>query len=75
MVKYGMTPLEAIRAATTGAAELLGWSDRVGSIEAGFYADMIAVAGDPLKDVTVLEKVRFVMKGGDVMKNEIGAKK
>jgi imidazolonepropionase-like amidohydrolase len=75
MVKYGMTPLEAIRAATTGAAELLGWSNRVGSIEAGFYADMIAVAGDPLKDVTVLEKVRFVMKGGDVMKNEIGAKK
>lgn len=74
MVKYGMTPLDAIRAATVQAAELLGWSDRVGSLEPGFYADMIAVAGDPLKDVTELEKVRFVMKGGSVVKNETGAK-
>jgi imidazolonepropionase-like amidohydrolase len=75
MVKYGMTPIDAIRAATVNAADLLGWADRVGSIEPGFYADMIAVVGDPLKDVTELERVSFVMKGGDVVKNELGGRK
>lgn len=75
MVKYGMTPLEAIRAATVQAAELLGWADRVGALAPGYYADMIAVAGNPLQDVTELEKVRFVMKGGNVVKNEIGARR
>jgi imidazolonepropionase-like amidohydrolase len=72
MVKYGMTPLAAIRAATLDAAELLGWADRVGSIEPGFYADLIAVEGDPLADVTVLERVRVVVKGGRIYKNELG---
>ena len=65
-VGYGMTPIEAIRTSTTGAADLLGVSDR-GSIAAGKLADIIAVPGDPLKDVTVLEKVSFVMKGGAVV--------
>jgi imidazolonepropionase-like amidohydrolase len=68
MVKWGMTPAQAIRSATMTAAELLGWSDRVGSIEPGKQADMVAVAGDPLSDVTLLEKVDFVMKGGVVCK-------
>jgi imidazolonepropionase-like amidohydrolase len=68
MVKFGMTPLQAIRAATVEAAELLGWSDRVGAVAAGAYADIIAVSGDPLRDVTELERVTFVMKGGVVYK-------
>jgi imidazolonepropionase-like amidohydrolase len=66
MVKWGMTPAQALRAATMTAAELLGWADQVGSIDAGKQADLVAVAGDPLADVTVLEKVDFVMKGGVV---------
>jgi imidazolonepropionase-like amidohydrolase len=68
MVKFGMTPLQAIRAATVEAAELLGWSDRVGAVAAGNYADIIAVAGDPLRDISELERVTFVMKGGVVYK-------
>jgi imidazolonepropionase-like amidohydrolase len=71
MVKYGMTPAQAIQAATTVAAEMLGWQDRIGSIEKGKFADIIAVSGDPLADITQLEKVRFVMKGGDVVKNDL----
>jgi imidazolonepropionase-like amidohydrolase len=67
-VEWGMTPLQAIRSATVNAAELLGWSDRVGSLAPGHYADMIAVAGDPLADVSVLEHVGFVMKGGQVVR-------
>ncbi|HUQ32611.1 MAG TPA: amidohydrolase family protein [Pyrinomonadaceae bacterium] len=70
MVKLGLTPVQAIQAATVNAADLLGWSNRVGSIEAGRFADIIAVTGDPTKDVTELERVRFVMKGGMVVKNE-----
>jgi imidazolonepropionase-like amidohydrolase len=70
-VDYGMTPMQAIRTATTGAAELLNASDRMGSIEAGKYADIIAVSGDPLKDITVLDHVGFVMKAGTVYKNEL----
>src|SRR5215471_85881 len=69
-VRLGMTPLEAIRTTTVNDADLLGWSDKVGTIEAGKYADVIAVDGDPLKDVTVLENVKFVMKGGEVVKNQ-----
>ncbi len=65
-VKLGMTPLAAIRTATVNAAELLGWSDKVGALDAGKFADMIAVDGDPLKDVTELERVQWVMKGGAV---------
>jgi imidazolonepropionase-like amidohydrolase len=69
MTKRGLTPLEAIRAATINAAELLSWQDKVGTLEAGHYADLIAVDGDPLADVTVLQHVNFVMKGGTVVKD------
>ncbi|MGH9711721.1 MAG: amidohydrolase family protein [Candidatus Acidiferrales bacterium] len=70
MVKLGMTPLASIQAATVNAADLLGWSDRVGALEAGKFADLIAVDGDPLADVHVLESVKFVMKGGEVVKGQ-----
>jgi imidazolonepropionase-like amidohydrolase len=70
MVKYGMTPAQAIRAATSVAADLIGRSQDVGSIQPGRYADIIAVAADPLQDVRALEKVGFVMKGGTIYKNE-----
>ncbi len=66
MVKFGMTPEQALRSATVGGAELLGWSDRLGTLEAGKLADIVAVRGDPLGDVSRLEHVRFVMKGGIV---------
>ena len=71
MVKFGLTPLQAIQAATVNAADLLGWKDKVGSITAGKWADIIAVSSNPLDDVSVLEKVQFVMKGGIVYKNEL----
>jgi imidazolonepropionase-like amidohydrolase len=71
MVKWGQTPMQAIQAATVNAADLLGWGDRIGSIEPGKLADIIAVEGDPLKDVSVLEKVSFVMKEGVVYKDEV----
>jgi imidazolonepropionase-like amidohydrolase len=67
-VKLGMTPLQAIQTATVHASKLLGWDDRIGAIEAGKYADMIAVDGDPTKDITELERVKWVMKGGIVVK-------
>jgi len=67
MVRYGMTPIEAIRSATVNAAEALGRSD-VGTIEAGRHADLVAVKGDPLADVTVLESVAAVLKGGELVK-------
>lgn len=70
MVEFGMKPLQAIQAATTEAAELLGWKDRAGSVEKSYLADIIAVDGDPLADVSALAKVRFVMKGGKVYRNE-----
>jgi imidazolonepropionase-like amidohydrolase len=66
----GMTPIQIIKSATVNAAELLGWQSRIGSLEAGKLADIIAVEGDPLKDIKELERVRFVMKGGKVIKNE-----
>jgi imidazolonepropionase-like amidohydrolase len=69
LTKRGMPSLEAIRAATVNAAELLGWQDRVGAIEPGKYADLIGVEGDPLNDVTVLQQVKFVMKGGVIAKD------
>lgn len=69
-VKLGMTPLQAIQTATVNASDLLGWSDKVGSVDAGKWADLIAVDGDPLLDITLLQHVRFVMKGGTVIKNE-----
>jgi imidazolonepropionase-like amidohydrolase len=70
LVRFGMTPAEAIQAATMRAAELMGWDDRVGSIEAGKFADIVAVAGDPLGDIVELEHVKFVMKGGEVYRND-----
>jgi imidazolonepropionase-like amidohydrolase len=68
MVKYGMTPMQAVQAATINAADLLGWKDRIGSISPGKYADIIAVKGDPMADPAELTRVRFVMKGGAVVK-------
>jgi imidazolonepropionase-like amidohydrolase len=68
---YGMTPMQAIRAGTVVPAELLGWSDRAGTIEKGKWADIVAVNGDPLKDITELKRVKFVMRGGTVYKNEM----
>jgi imidazolonepropionase-like amidohydrolase len=68
MVKYGMTPMQAIQSATSAASDLLGHSNELGSIKPGKYADIIAVSGDPLRDVSVLEHVRFVMKDGKVYK-------
>jgi imidazolonepropionase-like amidohydrolase len=69
MVKDGMNPAQAIKAATIDAAKLIGWDDRVGSIEKGKYADMVAVQGDPLRDVTELERIKFVMKSGKVIRS------
>jgi imidazolonepropionase-like amidohydrolase len=72
MVKLGLSPLQSIQAATINAADLLGWPGKVGDLETGAWADIIAVDGDPLQDVTTLEHVKFVMKGGAVVKNEYG---
>jgi imidazolonepropionase-like amidohydrolase len=74
MVAYGMSPMQAIQAATINAADLLGWKDRIGSVSAGKYADLIAVAGDPLKDPAELTRVNFVMKGGAVVKGAQAAR-
>jgi len=71
MVEYGMTPLQAIRAATSVGADNIGWRDRVGSIEKGKLADFVAVSGNPANDVTELERVKFVMKGGKVFRDEL----
>jgi imidazolonepropionase-like amidohydrolase len=68
LVRHGLQPADAIRAATINAAELMGWKDRVGAIEAGKFADLIAVDGDPLAEISVLTQVRFVMKEGMIVK-------
>lgn len=70
MTKLGLPAIEAIRAATSNAADLLGWQGRVGSVDAGYYADIIAVSGDPLADIGELEHLKFVMKGGVIIKND-----
>jgi imidazolonepropionase-like amidohydrolase len=70
MARYGMSNLAVIQSATTSAADLLGWADQVGAIEPGQFADMIAVAGNPLDDIKQLENVKFVMKGGAVVRND-----
>ena len=67
-VRFGQTPMEAIQSATVVSAELMGWEDKVGSLQPGRFADLIAVEGDPLDDVAVLEDIPFVMKGGEVVK-------
>jgi imidazolonepropionase-like amidohydrolase len=74
MVEWGMKPMDAIQAATIRAADLIGWSDKVGTLEAGHYADLVATNGDPLADVKALESVTFVMKSGVVVKNNTAAK-
>ena len=71
MVQLGLSPVKALQAGTTNAAELMGWSDRIGAIRTGMFADMVAVKGDPLQDVRLLQHVQFVMKDGVVYKNEI----
>jgi imidazolonepropionase-like amidohydrolase len=71
MVEWGMKPLDAIQAATINAADLIGWPDKIGALETGHYADLIAVNGDPTSDVRLLESVKFVMKGGTVVRNDL----
>jgi imidazolonepropionase-like amidohydrolase len=68
-----MPALDILRAVTINAAQMLGWQDRVGAIEPGRFADLVAVTGDPLADITELERVRFVMKEGQVVKNDLSA--
>jgi imidazolonepropionase-like amidohydrolase len=68
LVELGMSPLQAIQSATTAAATLLGWEDKIGRIRAGYLADLVAVSANPLKDVKALENVQFVMKDGKVYK-------
>jgi imidazolonepropionase-like amidohydrolase len=64
MVKFGMTPLASIQAGTINGAKLLGWADQIGALKPGYYADIVAVPGNPLDDITALQKVSFVMKNG-----------
>ena len=71
MVQLGLTPVQALQAGTVNAADLMGWSDRIGSVAPGKFADLVAVRGNPLDDVTLLQHVRFVMKDGVVYKNEL----
>jgi imidazolonepropionase-like amidohydrolase len=71
MVEYGMTPAQALHTATTVNAAMMGWQDRVGSIEGGKFADIIAVSGNPLDDITEMQRVKFVMKGGEVVRNDL----
>ena len=66
MVKYGMMPLASLQAGTLNGAKLLGWQDQIGALKPGYFADIIAVPGNPLTDITVVQKVAFVMKGGVV---------
>ncbi len=75
MVEWlGMKPMEAIKSATSVAANLIGWEDRVGSLAPGRYADIVAVKGDPLRDLHLLESVPFVMKGGAILKDTRSAR-
>jgi imidazolonepropionase-like amidohydrolase len=71
LVRHGMAPAKVIQSATIVDAEMLGWQDRIGSVEKGKYADLVGVSGDPLKDITELGRVKFVMKGGKVIKNDL----
>jgi imidazolonepropionase-like amidohydrolase len=75
MVEYGMTPLQAMRSATSMGAANMGWTDRVGAIERGMYADIIGVSGNPANDITELERVKFVMKGGQIFRNDFKSTK
>jgi imidazolonepropionase-like amidohydrolase len=73
MVKFGMTPAQVLRATTIVDAQMMGWDANIGSIERGKFADLVAVCGDPLADITQLERVRFVMKGGQVVRNDLNS--
>jgi imidazolonepropionase-like amidohydrolase len=70
MVKYGMTPLASLQADLLNGAKLLGWQDQIGALNPGYLADIIAVPGNPLADISVLQKVTFVMKGGTVYRRD-----
>jgi len=70
-----MSPARAIQSGTTINAEVLGWQDQIGSIDKGKYADLVAVSGDPLADITELQRVKFVMKGGKVIRNELASRR
>ncbi|HWY71867.1 MAG TPA: amidohydrolase family protein [Terriglobales bacterium] len=74
MVEWGMKPIDAIRAATLNGADIMGWSDKVGTIEKDHFADIIAVDGDPLADINVMGKVKLVIKGGEVYRNDFAAR-
>ena len=74
MVEWGMKPIDAIQAATINAADLIGIDGKAGSVETGYWADIIAVDGNPLENVPILERVKFVMKGGVVARNDYAAK-
>ena len=69
-----MTPARAIQSGTTINAEAMGWSDRIGSIDKGKYADLVAVSGNPMTDISELQRVKFVMKGGTVIRNDVWAR-
>jgi imidazolonepropionase-like amidohydrolase len=75
LVKWGMTPVQALQTSLIGAANLLNynWADRVGAIEKGKYADLVAVSGNPLTDITEMQRVKFVMKGGRTVRNDLPA--
>ena len=73
MVKFGMSPAQVIRAATIVNAQMMGWDSSIGSIERGKFADFAALCGDPLTDITELERVKFVMKGGQVLRNDLNS--
>jgi imidazolonepropionase-like amidohydrolase len=70
-VKWGMAPAQTLQMATTTAAQIIGWADRVGTVEKGKFADLVAVSGDPLADITEMSRVRFVMKGGEIVRNDL----
>ena len=72
MVEFGMTPMDAIRSATSRAAEMLEMNGKIGVLAPGAFADLVAVSGDPLRDITELGRVQFVMKDGNIIRNEIG---
>jgi imidazolonepropionase-like amidohydrolase len=71
MVRFGMTPAQVIRSATIVDAQMMGWEANIGSIEPGKFADIVAVCGDPLADITELGRVKFVMKGGQIVRNDL----
>lgn len=73
MVKFGMTPAQVVRSATIVDAQMMGWEANIGSIERGKFADIVAVCGDPLADITELERMKFVMKGGQVLRNDLNS--